>query len=257
VDANALHARTGGNPLFVAETVRALVDDGSLAVRRGRLELVADAGGSALPLTLRSLLGARIDALSRSGREVLGVAAVIGMTFGTDLVSELIGRSPRRSVFDGLVDAALIFPDGDGATWRFAHPLIRETAYAGLLSARRRALHAQLADRLESESRVPLARVARHRAAAGEPARAVPLLDAAAREALAVGATAEAAEFWRSAARLAGDADPRTAEFKRAAVAAQYRATTRGDDDGTAARGEDPWAPSGESVVSAGQPIEP
>ena len=216
-DANTLHERTRGNPLFVAETVRALLGDGSLAVRGGRLELVGDPSTATLPLTLRALLGARLDALSQPAREVLDVAAVIGMTFRVDTLAQLIGHPPQPGVLDGLAEAALVVSHDDGPTWRFAHPLIRETAYAGLLTARRRALHGELADRLAVEPRVAIARIARHRAAAGDAVRAVPLLERAAREALAIGATAEAAEFWRAAARLAGDADPRAADFLRAA----------------------------------------
>lgn len=229
-DANTLHERTRGNPLFVAETVRAMLDDGSLALRRGRLELVGDPSAAALPLTLRALLGARIDALSLPAREVLDVAAVIGMTFRAETLAHLMGHPPHREVLDGLSEAALVVPLDEGTIWRFAHPLIREAAYAGLLTARRRALHGDLADRLEVEPRVALARVAHHRAAAGDPARAVPLLDRAAREALAIGATAEAAEFWRAAARLVGVADPRAADFLRAAAVSEHRSPS--DDAG-------------------------
>jgi class 3 adenylate cyclase len=258
-DAHAVHERTRGNPLFVAETVRALLDDGSLAIRGGRLELVADPAAGGLPLTLRALLGARIDALSQAGREVLGVAAVIGMTFRTDVVAELVGRSPRRSVLDGLAGAALIVAQDGGTTWRFAHPLIRETAYAGLLTVRRRALHARLADRLEVEPRVAIGRVARHRAAAGDVARAVPLLDRAARDALALGATTEAAEFWRAAARLVGDGDSRAAEFRRAAVVAQHAGSTGQDGAAGQPTGAEKGSPPAirGPILSAGGPTEP
>jgi class 3 adenylate cyclase len=256
-DANAVHERTRGNPLFVAETVRALLDDGSLAIRRGRLELVGDSAAAAVPLTLRALLGARINALSPAAREVLDVAAVIGMTFSVDTLAGLLGGSPRRSVLDGLAEAALIVPLDEGSSWGFAHPLIRETAYAGLLTVRRRTLHGELADRLEVEPGVGLARVARHRVAAGDAARAVPLLDRAAREALAVGATAEAAEFWRAAARLAGDADPRTADFKRAAIVSERKSRATRDESGArdrvAVAGDSGSSPPA-AIVTAGGP---
>jgi class 3 adenylate cyclase len=252
-DANTLHERTGGNPLFVAETVRALLDDGSLAIRRGRLELVGDPATAAVPLTLRALLGARIDALSQPAREVLDVAAVIGMTFRVETLAQLIGHAPGRSVLDGLTEAALVVPQA-GAIWRFAHPLIRETAYAGLLAARRRALHGDLADRLEVEPRVELARIARHRVAAGDPARAVPLLDRAARDALAIGATAEAAEFWRAAARLLGAADPRTPDYLRAAAESERTSPLDpADREALVAAGEG-GSSGGDPILAAGGP---
>ena len=252
-DANTLHERTRGNPLFVAETVRALLDDGSLAIRSGRLALVGDPASAAVPLTLRALLGARIDALPQPAREVLDVAAVIGMTFRLETVADLIGHVPGRSVLDGLTEAALVVRQDGGAIWRFAHPLIRETAYAGLLTARRRALHGALADRLEVEPRFALAPVARHRAAAGDPARAVPLLDRAAREALAIGATAEAAEFWRAAARLLGVADPRATDYLRAAADSERMSPPDADREGPEAAGDGASA-SAAPILAGGGP---
>ena len=75
--ARNIHQRTGGNPLFVGETVRAFLEDGTLQLRDGRVALTGR-GGSRLPVTLRAVLGARIDALPPPAREVLGAASVVG-----------------------------------------------------------------------------------------------------------------------------------------------------------------------------------
>src|SRR6185369_11844214 len=75
-DVRRLHARTGGNPLFIGETVRAIVDEGAIDPE-GRLDFGAN-DGAAVPATLRALLGSRIDALSTESRTVLRVGAVIG-----------------------------------------------------------------------------------------------------------------------------------------------------------------------------------
>ncbi len=82
-DARRIHDRTAGNPLFVTETVRAFLQDGTLAWDGGRVTL-ADAPLVGLPVTLRAVLGARIDALPDDAREALGVAAVVGSRFTTD-----------------------------------------------------------------------------------------------------------------------------------------------------------------------------
>jgi predicted ATPase len=158
-----------------------------------------------VPVTLRALLGARIDALAEDARAVIRVAAVVGVVFGEAVVGELLDQSVDRAVFAKLADASLIVPlDGSG-TWRFGHPLIHDTAYGGLLGSTRRALHARIADLLEARpGRGGIGVVARHRLAAGDVERALPLLVRAAEEALAVGATAEAASFWESAAELEG-----------------------------------------------------
>jgi adenylate cyclase len=216
-DATAiLLERTRGNPLFVGETVRALREDGEVVLRGGRLHLRDRARTSTVPVSLRTLLGARIDGLPAGARATLQVASVVGMTFDAELVARLAGRTDVSEDAAILAAAAVVVPiDGSGGTWRFGHPLIRDVAYAGTLAARRRTLHARLADELERTEPPPATAVlAAHRAAAGDTERALPLLEAAADRALASGATAEAVGYWRTALGLLGD-DPR-AEVIRA-----------------------------------------
>jgi class 3 adenylate cyclase len=203
-DARRIHDRTAGNPLFVGETVRASIEDGSLTLIDGRMAL-ADDRALGLPLTLRAVLGARIDGLDEPARTVLGVASVVGIQFSTALVRDLLGRSIPAGSLGRLVDAALVAP-ATSDLWRFSHPLVRDAAYAGMLASRRRLLHARLADRLEAgPGRTSTIAVAVHRAAAGDAARAVPLLVDAATSTQILGAASEAAGFWRMAAELAPD----------------------------------------------------
>jgi adenylate cyclase len=214
-DARRLHARTAGNPLFITETMRVVLDDG--APVDGRLNLERGGSRSSMPVTIRALLGARIDSLSENGREILRIAAVIGMTFREAFVEEVVGESVDPGIYERLADASLIVPLDGGGRWRFGHPLIHDAAYAGLLASRRRRVHARVADRLQaSGSRGPIGVVARHRAAAGDHERAVPLMVEAAEEALAVGAAEEAAEFWSAAADLLGS-DPAAEVCRRRA----------------------------------------
>jgi class 3 adenylate cyclase len=199
-DARFVHGRTGGNPLFVTETIRALLDDGLLAIRDGRLTIVEPSTAHKVPISLRAVLGARFDALGTDARESLDVASVVGETFAGDLVAELVGR-PVDAALDRLAEAALVIPVDRGSVWRFGHVLIRDAAYAGLLANRRRMLHARLADALERDPEATPALLARHRLAAGQNDRAVPQLVAAADAAIALGAIDEA----MAALRLAGD----------------------------------------------------
>ena len=215
--ARSIHERTGGNPLFVGETVRAFLEDGTLAWRDGRVALSGH-GGSRLPITLRAVLGARIDGLPSDAREILGVASVIGITFRPADVEELLERPLEPVAFDHLVDSSLIAPHDD-ERWRFGHALIRDAAYAGMLASRRRVLHGRLADRLDGVSGTPPGQIAAHRVAAGDAIRAIPLLREAAERAVALGAVAEAAAFWRQAADLAEPDDPAGAAVDRARAA--------------------------------------
>lgn len=221
--ARSIHERTGGNPLFVSETVRAYLEDGTLALRDGRVALV-ESGQPRVPVTLRAILGARIDALDPAARAAVGVAAVIGIRFRESLLAELLDDAPEPGVLDRLAEAAMILPVDDDE-WRFAHALIHDAAYAGLLASDRRALHARLADHLEGRSEQPaIEQVAAHRAAAGDAERALPLLREAARSAMTMGAAQEALAFWRRAAELAAPIDPDGAAADRREAEAARRA---------------------------------
>jgi class 3 adenylate cyclase len=223
----SIHERTEGNPLFIGETVRAFLEDGTLEWRDGRVAMI-ESGRRTVPVTLRAVLGARIDALEPAGREALGVASIIGITFRESLVEQLLGETLPPGTLDHLAEAAMIRRADEGA-WRFAHALIRDAAYAGLLASRRRTLHARLADHLE---RRPLAaapgQIAAHRVASGDALRALPLLREAAESALALGAASEAAAFWQQAADLSATEDPAAADADRERAAEALAATSVG-----------------------------
>jgi adenylate cyclase len=218
-EAKRLHERTAGNPLFITETVRALLEDGA-SNTPGRLMFESGAARPGVPVTLRALLGARIDALPEDAQTVLRVASVIGSRFTEAMVEELLGEPSDRAIYTRLTDASLIVALNSSGSWRFGHPMIHDAAYWGLLGTTRRRLHAQLADRLAAgPMRGGIGVVARHRAAAGDTERAIPLLAEAAEEAFAVGATTEAASFWTAAADLLGP-DVAAEPFRQRARAA-------------------------------------
>ena len=209
-----LHDRTAGNPLFVGETVRALLEDDALVTHGGRLHLRDADGVGRVPVNLRALVGARIDGLPAGSRWILQVASVVGMTFEPALVAELMGRTAVEAPLVALAAAAVVGPTEGSTEWRFSHPLIRDVAYASTLASRRRDLHAKLADHLERrDPPAPVNQLALHRAAAGDRERAVPLLERAADAALAVGAVVEAVGYWRTALGLLGD-DPGAAAIR-------------------------------------------
>ena len=171
----SIHERTEGNPLFIGETVRAFLEDGTLEWRDGRVAMI-ESGPPRVPVTLRAVLGARIDALEPSGREALGR--------GLDHRDHVPARPRRtaarqtpcrRGTLDHLAEAAMIRRADEGE-WRFAHALIRDAAYAGMLASRRRTLHARLADHLERPSPRAAApgQIATHRVASGDALRALP-----------------------------------------------------------------------------------
>jgi class 3 adenylate cyclase len=217
-DARRLHERTSGNPLFIGEVVRAIVDEGAIT-DDGRLE-VGGAAAAELPVTLRALLGSRIDALSEASRTVLRVGAVIGMTFREPLVGDVLGEPVDAALYERLAEAAMIVPVNAADGWRFCHPMIHDAAYRSLLATERATLHTRVADRLEArQPDGPVATIARHRAAAGDAERAIPLLIKAAEQAVSLAAPTEAAGYLETAAGLEADPDVAAELWRRAAEA--------------------------------------
>ena len=225
-DAERLHDRTAGNPLFIRETVRiALTDD--RPIRNGRLVLRTTGPGQ-LPVSLRAVLGARIDALPPDERTTLQVASVLGTTFDGPLVERLVAAESRDQPPSGpgavsaLAEAGLVHRADEPRTWRFAHVLLQEVAYGSLLASRRRRLHARVAAELGADGgTADTGLLAQHWLNAGDVDRAFPLLLVAAEEAAAIGATAEAVGFYERAAGIAPTDLARTAAVR--AIAALRR----------------------------------
>jgi class 3 adenylate cyclase len=153
--AEHVSARAEGNPLFVAELVRMLVEDGQL--ERSDAGLSAERSSLlALPPTIHALLAARMDRLEPAERAAAEAGAVVGRSFGGGALVELIDGASRVGVdalLDTLVRKQLIEADGGRMagepTFSFSHVLVRDVAYQGMLKARRADLHARYADWVE------------------------------------------------------------------------------------------------------------
>jgi hypothetical protein len=147
-----------GNPLFVEETLRMLVDDGLLRRVDDRWEVSGDLSMIAIPPTIHALLAARLDRLNGE-RPVIERAAVVGRVFGWGAVAALSPpelRSDLSAHLRSLLDKELIRPDyaeqGGEDAFRFAHQLIRDAAYQAIPKAVRAELHERLADWFESRA---------------------------------------------------------------------------------------------------------
>jgi adenylate cyclase len=208
-----LYDRTAGNALFVGEIMRTLRETGRLEHVGEHLRIDRGTARQSVPLSLRALLGARIDSLPPAQRSALEVASVFGMTFSESALLALCGEGVGGVDLRGLAEAGIVAgaeePGMPSGRWRFRHQLFLDAAYGRLLADRRHMLHGALADLLEtSDPRPDIAELARHRVAAGDGARALPLLEQAAREAAALGAVSEAEAFSRAAAEIRGRGDP-------------------------------------------------
>ncbi|MBA4063338.1 MAG: hypothetical protein C0501_06420 [Isosphaera sp.] len=161
--AGAVHAKTGGNPLFVADLVGYLGARGVVAARAGdgRWALagpVADAVGE-MPASVRSLIDRKLDQLDPADRRLLAAAAAQGAAFESAAVARALAADPaeveeRLAAVErvhGLVRLAKehTFPDRtESRRYAFVHVLYQEALYAGLPPTRRAAVSAALADAL-------------------------------------------------------------------------------------------------------------
>ena len=152
-----ISAAAEGNPLFLEELVRMLVDDGTLTRSEGRWVASGDLDSLAIPPTISALIAARLDRLDSEERAVLQAAAVIGKQFWWSAVTELAppGLRPRvAACLHGLVRKRLIFPAESTTfagedSFRFGHILVRDAAYSALPKMQRADLHERFAGWLE------------------------------------------------------------------------------------------------------------
>jgi class 3 adenylate cyclase/tetratricopeptide (TPR) repeat protein len=148
-----LIGRTEGNPFFLEESVRSLVETGMLAGDRGAYQLTQASTAIHVPATVQSILAARIDRLSPEEKRLLQSASVIGKDVPVALLGA-IADMPEDALLRALshlqaaefLYEAQLFPD---AEYTFKHALTHEVAYGSLLQERRRALHGRIAHSIE------------------------------------------------------------------------------------------------------------
>ncbi|MHB8643188.1 MAG: AAA family ATPase [Gaiellaceae bacterium] len=202
--ADRLAASAEGNPLFIEELAAAVTERAA-----GDFE--------SMPTTIRSILGARLDALGPAERSLLLDAAVVGKVFWRGVLERMHGGGDVRELLGSLEARALIRREavsrirGD-QQFAFKHGLIREVAYATVPRARRRERHAMVAEFFEestTETGESAATLAFHWQKAGESARALPYLLAAAEHAGKGWAKERAVALYTEAFALLPEGDER------------------------------------------------
>src|SRR6266516_2363627 len=142
-----IEASARGNPLFVEEIVRSLVERGVLRGERGAYAPTAPVEEIALPETVQAVLASRIDRLSQRDKDVLQAAAVVGQDVPTELLRVVVDLpAPELAAsLERLSTAELLGPAESPGEHAFRHPLAQEVAYRTQLLDRRRGTHAAIA----------------------------------------------------------------------------------------------------------------
>ncbi|MGH8683550.1 MAG: helix-turn-helix transcriptional regulator [Burkholderiales bacterium] len=207
----AVHSQTEGNPLFLAEITRFLIQEGVLDAGAS----LAQPGPSRsaalrrIPEGVKEVIGTRLNRLSRSCNAVLANAAAIGRTFSVEVLARLLDEVPEGELVAALEEAlaaTVVEPVAEAGCYQFSHALIRETLYEEIPAIRRARLHLRIGAALEErQGRDPmsnLAALAHHYCAAlpgGDAAKAVEYARRAAERADRLFAYEEAARYYRLA----------------------------------------------------------
>jgi DNA-binding NtrC family response regulator/tetratricopeptide (TPR) repeat protein len=168
--AQRLIEHTEGNPLFLEESVRTLVETQGLVGERGAYQLAKPLRSLQVPATVQAILAARMDRLSVEAKRLLQAAAVIGREVPLSLL-QAIAEQPEEVLHGGLAHLQAaeflyetqLFPE---RMYTFKHALTQQVAYENLPHERRRALHARIVEALEAlapeRAAEPVDRLAHH-----------------------------------------------------------------------------------------------
>ncbi|MHB8647529.1 MAG: ATP-binding protein [Thermomicrobiales bacterium] len=164
-----LHQRSEGNPFFLGELLRTL--EGERVLRqRGAGWTLGDLTQTRVPMLLRQMIDGRLARLDEEAQRLLAVAAVIGQEVPLTLWTAVAERDEETllTAAEQAADAHLIMASRDGMSIQFAHALIREALYEGILPMRRRIWHRRAGETLAAEQSPDPDAVAHHFRTAGD-----------------------------------------------------------------------------------------
>ncbi len=151
----ALVERTDGNPLFLEESVRTLVEARVLVGEPGRYRLARAGVPIVVPPSVQAILAARIDRLSPDDKQLLQAASVVGKDLPypllqavADLPDDALRAGLNRLQESEFLYESKLFPELE---YTFKHALTHEVTYGGLLAERRRALHTRMVEAIEAQ----------------------------------------------------------------------------------------------------------
>jgi len=153
VELSALvYERTGGNPFFLEEIARSLLEDGTIRVEARRARVAGSLETVDMPPTVQAVIRARLDRLDLDVRHVLRAASVVGRDFTRAILMRVVANPDRvgpaleRLGAAGIIRQTAARPE---PMYRFRHALTQEAAYAGLLEHQRADLHARVGTAIE------------------------------------------------------------------------------------------------------------
>jgi len=208
----AIEERARGNPFYIEEVVRTLIDAGALQLRDGGFFATEALDAVTIPDSVQEAVLARVDRLDLRRRGVLQAASVIGQVFHRSVLAAMTSDADDLvRLLEELEASEFIVPAdrSAGVEYAFKHPLIQEVTYDSMLEARRRELHLEVARSAEQRlaAGVPgyCAMLAYHYTKGGDAQHADEYLFRAGDEAARAAASNEALHFFQEASKLYTD----------------------------------------------------
>ncbi|MBW2373916.1 MAG: AAA family ATPase, partial [Deltaproteobacteria bacterium] len=229
----AIEERAQGNPFYIEEVVRTLVDAGAVEFRGGSFYATEKLDSVEIPHTVQEAVMARVDRLDLRRKSVLQAASVIGGSFHQQVLESML-EDPEEvpDLLAELEEGEFIVPSdrSAGVEYAFRHPLIQEVTYDAILASRRQELHLDVARAVEARlgASVPgyYAMLAYHFSVGRDVERAEEYLFRAGDEAARAAASNEALHFFQEASALyaelhgeGGDPEKRARLEKSLAIA--------------------------------------
>ncbi len=214
-------SRSSGNPLFMEELTRSLLENGSIEKRENHFVLRRDIAGVQVPETIQGIIAARMDRLEESLKRIMQVASVIGREFAFRILETISGvKAGLKSQLINLQGLEFIYEKGlfPELEYIFRHALVQEVAYNSLLLTRRKEIHEKISqaieklypERLEEFCEV----LGYHYSVSGNLAKAYEYLKRSAKKAVRNSSLLEGTQFYKQAMDILSQM-PQTDENKR------------------------------------------
>lgn len=232
-----IEEKAHGNPFYIEEVVRSLVDDGAVEYVEGRFRATDRITSVTIPDSIHEVVMARVDALDVAKRQLLQTVSVIGASFHIEVLAGIVEDVTRLAGdIESLLNAEFLVRSASArdAEYDFKHPLIQEVTYESLLHTRREILHRKVAETMERVFPADVAgyagMLAYHYGKGGAGERAEEFLFRAGAEAARAAAPSEALHFFEEASKLylaihkdGGDPSKRALLERNIAEALYYR----------------------------------
>lgn len=150
---DAVHEVSEGNPFFVAEILRNLVESGAIRIEDGHYVGDPDSVAANLPEGVKEVVGRRLDRLSEDANTLLAVGSAMPGGFALDVCASVAGFELDRALdlLDEALAAAVLTERADATgTYEFNHALIRQALYGELSTPRRVRMHQRIGEAIEA-----------------------------------------------------------------------------------------------------------